>query len=173
MSDIRAPVMQECEREHGGFACQGRLSGSHCSQRACCELRRGRQSGLDTEAASEATAAEIRTTERQRLDALVRGDVEEAAHFHADDFQLITPLGEALSKDDYLEAISSGGVDYESWEVVSPIDVRVYDESAVIRYRSKLRIAPGIEDTPWHTDVYERREGQWQVVWSHATSAGL
>jgi len=21
----------------------------------------------------------------------------------------------------------------------------------------------------WHTDLYERRDGQWQVVWSHAT----
>jgi hypothetical protein len=23
--------------------------------------------------------------------------------------------------------------------------------------------------TMWHTDYYERREGRWQVVWSHAT----
>jgi len=21
----------------------------------------------------------------------------------------------------------------------------------------------------WHTDLYERRGGRWQVVWSHAT----
>ena len=21
----------------------------------------------------------------------------------------------------------------------------------------------------WHTDLYERRDGRWQVVWSHAT----
>jgi hypothetical protein len=40
----------------------------------------------------------LRSTERQRLRALVSGDVKRAAQLHSDDFQLINPLGGVLSK---------------------------------------------------------------------------
>jgi hypothetical protein len=131
----------------------------------------------ETEATTdtEATAEAIRATERERLKALVLGDVETAAKFHADDFQLITPAGDALSKKEYLDGISGGRLDYASWEPTSPIEVRVYGEGAVIRYQSKIRLATGFGGSAlpfWHTDVYEKRDGRWQVVWSQATGAG-
>ena len=57
----------------------------------------------------------LRSTERERLRALVSGDAERAAHLHADDFQLINPLGGSLSKDQYLGGISSGQIHYLYW----------------------------------------------------------
>lgn len=115
----------------------------------------------------------IRATERDRLRALVQADVERARRLHADDFQLINPLGEALSKEQYLRGIESGEIDYLVWEADSPIDVRVHGESAVIRYQSKLEIVVQGQMVPlgryWHTDSYEKRDGRWQVVWSQAT----
>jgi hypothetical protein len=115
----------------------------------------------------------IRATERERLRALVQADVDVARQLHADDFQLINPRGESLSKEQYLEGIESGQFDYLVWEPESPIDVRVHGEAAVIRYQSKLEIVVQGQRVPlqryWHTDSYEKRNGRWQVVWSQAT----
>ena len=116
----------------------------------------------------------LRSTERERLRALVAGDVERAAQLHTEDFQLINPLGGVLSKEQYLGGIGSGQIHYLYWEPES-IAVRLYADVAVIRYRSELEIVVKGHHIPrrryWHTDLYERHGTQWQVVWSHATSA--
>jgi Domain of unknown function (DUF4440) len=116
----------------------------------------------------------LRSMERERLRVLVAGDVERAAQLHTEDFQLINPLGGALSKQQYLAGISSGQIHYLYWEPES-IAVRLYADVAVIRYRSELEIVVKGHHIPrqryWHTDLYERHGTQWQVVWSHATSA--
>jgi hypothetical protein len=98
--------------------------------------------------------------------------MEVARRLHADDFQLINPFGGLFSKEQYLGGIASGEIDYRVWEPES-IEVRFYSSAAVIRYRSELEIIVRAQRIPrrqyWHTDVYEKRDGQWQVVWSHAT----
>jgi hypothetical protein len=120
----------------------------------------------------QARADAIRGTERQRVRALVSADLETARRLHADDFQLINPFGGSLTKEQYLGGIASGHLDYLMWEPES-IAVREYDKAAAIRYRSQLEIVVQgrkISRRPyWHTDVYEKRDGRWQVVWSHAT----
>jgi hypothetical protein len=116
----------------------------------------------------------VRSTERERLSALVTGDVHRAAQLHTDDFQLINPLGGALSKEQYLGGIGAGQIRYLYWEP-EDITVRLYGEVAAIRYRSQLEIMVQGRHIPrqryWHTDLYERHGTQWQVAWSHATTA--
>jgi Domain of unknown function (DUF4440) len=115
----------------------------------------------------------IRATERERLRALVEGNMEVARQLHADDFQLINPLGGSLSKEQYLGGVASGEIDYLVWEPDS-IEVRLYGEAALIRYQSQLEIVVQGRKIPlhryWHTDSYEKRNGHWQVVWSQATA---
>lgn len=114
----------------------------------------------------------LRAIERERLRALVSADVARARQLHADDFQLINPLGGVLSKEEYLGGIGSGQLHYLFWEPEA-IAVRVYGNVAVIRYQSQLEVVVQGRHIPrqryWHTDLYEQREGQWQVVWSQAT----
>jgi ketosteroid isomerase-like protein len=116
----------------------------------------------------------LRSTERDRVRALVTGDVQRAAQLHAEDFQLINPLGGAVSREQYLDGVGSGQIHYVYWEPES-IAVRLYGDAAVLRYRSQLEIVVQGRPIPrqayWHTDLYERHEGQWKVVWSHATVA--
>ena len=130
---------------------------------------RGQNAGASQNQAATDT---LRATERERVRALVAADVPRARQLHADDFQLINPLGGALSKEQYLGGIGSGQVDYLFWEPDS-IAVRLYGDAAVIRYSSQLEIVVQGRHIPrqryWHTDVYEQREGRWQVVWSQAT----
>jgi hypothetical protein len=114
----------------------------------------------------------IRKTERQRIEILVQGDVAKAKPFHADDFQLITPIGALLTRDEYLAAIGSGRLTYHSW-LPHDIAVRVHGSAAVIRYCANLQVTFEGHQLPmgrcWHTDTYERRENRWVVVWSQAT----
>ena len=117
-------------------------------------------------------ADSIRNTERARLRSLVDGDIENAKLHHADDFQLITPIGLSLSKEEYLGAIASGHIQYLMWEPET-IEVRLYGKAAVIRYQSQLEVVFDGFKVPrsryWHTDSYEYQDGRWQVVWSQAT----
>jgi len=119
-----------------------------------------------------AQADQIRAIEYQRLRALVEADMEVARQLHADDFQLINPSGESLSKEQYLGAVASGEIDYLVWEPEA-IEVRLSGEMALIRYTSRLELVAGGQGIPlrhyWHTDSYERREGHWQAVCSQAT----
>lgn len=132
--------------------------------------------GSDQPESGEDRAAELlRSTERERLRALVTGDIERAGQLHTEDFQLINPLGGALSKEQYLGGISSGQIHYLYWEPDS-IAVRLYGDVAVIRYQSELEIVVQgrhlARQRYWHTDLYERHGVHWQVAWSHATAAG-
>ncbi len=64
--------------------------------------------------------AELVQIEQLRLRALVDADVAVAEGIHADDFQLITPGGDAYSKEQYLGDVASGVIDYRVWE---PLDI--------------------------------------------------
>lgn len=128
---------------------------------------------MSTSKSTDREADDVRATERERIRALLGGDMEVARRLHADDFQLVTPLGVVLSKDQYLGAIGASDIHYRAWEFETPIDVRMYSEVALIRYQSQIEIVVFKQVYPrtrvWHTDTYERRDGRWQVVWSHAT----
>jgi len=132
---------------------------------------------VKTGAATDPSVGEadlIRTIERKRLQAMVEADMAVAMSLHADDFQLINPGGGALSKEEYLGLLASGDVDYLVWEPISEIAVRLYGlNTAVIRYQSQTDIVVFGEKSSiqnWHTDLYEKHDGQWQVVWSQATT---
>ena len=115
----------------------------------------------------------IRDIERARLRALVAADMAAATPLHADDFQLITPIGLALSREEYLGAIAAGQIKYRAWEP-GDIAVRLHGSAAVLRYRARLEVIFNGHSVPsaeyWHTDTYEERNGHWMVVWSQATT---
>lgn len=123
---------------------------------------------------NKSTEAELlRSTERKRLQALVEANMEVANQLHADDFQLINPLGGSLSKEQYLGGIASGEINYLRWEP-EEIAVRQHGEIAILRYQAQMEIIVYGQKAPlhrlWHTDAYEKRDGRWQVVWSQATA---
>lgn len=120
----------------------------------------------------ESECEAIRSIERTRLTALVEGNIKDARPIHASEFQLITPIGMTLSKDQYLGAISAGVLKYHAWDP-KHIDVRLNGPVAVIRYQSSMEGTFGPHYIPrteyWHTDIYESSEDTWQIVWSQAT----
>ena len=119
-----------------------------------------------------AYAQQLREVERRRLRSLVDRDMAVAASLHADDSELVTPGGAALSKHYYRTGIESGDLDYHVFEAASDVAVRVSGEVGIVRYQARIDIAvSGRADRGlfWHTDFYEWRDGRWQAVWSQAT----
>lgn len=104
-------------------------------------------------------AEQVRAVERERLRALAAADIPAARAIHAADFQLVNPHGGTLSKDQYLDGIASGTIDYRQFEPVSEISVLIAGELAVIRYQSQIDIeVHGQHELLrcWHTDCYQR-----------------
>ena len=122
---------------------------------------------------SHAEADDVQFAENKRLSALLTGNMEVARQLHADDFQLVTPLGAVFSKEEYLGAVAAGILHYLAWELDSQINVRMYHDLALIRYRAQIELkvqGQGYPRAPyWFTDAYEKRDGQWQIVWSQGT----
>lgn len=114
----------------------------------------------------------IRSTELARLRSLVDADAKAALTYHSVDFELITPIGAALTREQYLGAVAAGHINYRSWEP-GLITVRRHGSTALIRYQAALEVEFGGHLVPrtnyWHTDSYEYLDGRWQAVWSQAT----
>jgi hypothetical protein len=108
----------------------------------------------------------IRETERARIKALVENDIEKARLLHADDFRLKAPNGDTFTKDEYLEAVGSGRVDYVLWEPISPVEVTIDGDEAAVRYRSRIGFAGAFGGTTeqTHNDTYALRNGKWLIV---------
>lgn len=118
------------------------------------------------------SAEGLRAIEHRRLASLVAKDGDTARSLHAADYELITPGGGRLSRDEYLDGVLSGELDYRVFEAEGEIRVRLHATAAVLRYvaRIEMRMAHGVDaDRFWHTDVYELRDGAWLAVWSQAT----
>ncbi len=120
-----------------------------------------------------ANADDFRELERSRLRALVARDMALAWQLHAQDFQLVAPIGYSYSRDRYLGEIETGLLQYLAWEPHA-IEVRLHATVALLRYQATLKVDSGAGPAStfdcWHTDSYELIDGLWQVVWSQASA---
>jgi hypothetical protein len=128
----------------------------------------GRTAGATTTAAAD----QVREAERALLRASVDGDTGAARRLLAPDFQLIDVLGESETRAAYLQTIG-GGIDFVSIKPVSPMRVRLYGNTGVVRYRAMHELMAGpdrLKHSAWTTSLYERRQGRWLLVWSQTTA---
>jgi hypothetical protein len=118
-------------------------------------------------------ADRVRAIERARLAALVSADTTKARTLIADDFQLINPGGGTSGRDDYMDALKAGVIDYLVFEPASPIRVRLSGDSASLRFKVNFDLVVGgdrFTHQGWVSELYERRHGHWRIVWEQATA---
>jgi hypothetical protein len=122
-------------------------------------------------------ATVLRNLELQRLQAQVDADVATADKLLATDFTQVTPDGAVLTKDDELELLESGNIDFKQIDIVGDIAVRDYGEAAVLTYRTTMSLTvQGMGDLThdaWDTVVYEEHDGHWQVRSAQTTGVGF
>jgi hypothetical protein len=121
---------------------------------------------------ARSAADQVRTAERTLLRAAVDGDTRTAGALLAPDLQQIDVTGTPETRADYLATIG-GGVDFVTLKPVKPISVRVYGDNAVARVKLRFKVVAGgltVQHEGWTTDLFERRNGHWKVVWSQSTA---
>ena len=117
-------------------------------------------------------ADQVRAAERALLSAAVNGDTRTAGALLASDFQLIDVTGTPETRADYLAGIG-GGIDFVTLKPIKPISVRLLGNNAVARVKLKFKVVAGgqtLQHDGWTTDLFERRDGPWKVVWSQSTA---
>lgn len=122
-----------------------------------------------------ATRNQIRSLEQRERHDVVDANTADLDRLLAADFTLITPDGQLLSRGGYLDALTSGDLDFRVFEPVSPIAIHTDGQQAVVTFSSRLEVSSGrrhLEHEAWHTHVWERTDGRWQMVWSHTTAVG-
>src|SRR5687768_15837537 len=119
-----------------------------------------------TNAIAQDSVNQLIAIEHKRLRSLLDADMPAARRYHADDFQLINPNGGTMSREQYLGRVADGSLNYIEWEP-EEIRVKLYSGSAVIRYKAHLKVSvngnAGRDMHFWHTDLYEKRNGVWQI----------
>ena len=125
-----------------------------------------------TAGTARSAADQVRTAERTLLRAAVNGDTHTAGALLASDFQQIDVTGTSETRADYLAGIG-GGVDFVTLKPIKPISVRLLGNNAVARVKLKFKVVAGgqtLQHEGWTTDLFERRDGRWKVVWSQSTA---
>jgi Domain of unknown function (DUF4440) len=133
----------------------------------------GGEEATGTQTAAPKSAAQtIRETEVARITALTMEDIDRARSLHADDFHLTAPNGEEFTKDEYLDLVGSGRLDYLLWKPISPLEVKKEGDTANVTYRSEIGFAGNFGGTTeqTHNDAYELRSGRWVIVRSVTVS---
>ena len=101
-------------------------------------------------------------TERQRFDAQVSKDVAVLDRVLADDLIYAHSNGTSDTKQSYIESIRSGKSRYEAVDVLEQ-KVRIYGSTAVIKGVCLIKTQPSDLKLSY-TDVYVKKNGQWQMV---------
>lgn len=122
------------------------------------------------------TIQRLRQIESDRLGALVEGDAATLERLQANDYVVVPPQGHPISGEELLDLVAKGDLDYQVFEPVSDIEVRLDGSAATMWYRSRIVIVSAgqgrFEHESWHLCRYEKRQGQWQLVREQTTAVG-
>lgn len=107
-------------------------------------------------------------------DAIVRRDAKTLDRILAEDYLLITPDGQVVTKTQLLESLQGPRVDGFELKSITEGETasRVYGNTAVVlgNFTIKGQVAGQEVETPFrHTDVFVRRDGRWRCVSRHST----
>jgi ketosteroid isomerase-like protein len=130
------------------------------------------QSAHTALAANSNVEQEVRQVDDELRKALVRSDTATLDRILADDWTVTHTNGKEQSKAQFLDAVKSGRVKFQSMEL-DDVRVRVYRYLAVLTARSTNKIIfKGQESTGQVRiiSVYVKRQGHWQNVTEQATS---
>jgi len=109
---------------------------------------------------------EIKQIERERNEALLKGDAATLDRMTSDDYTFINQRGELRTKTEILTGFKSGTFKYDARQI-SDLEVRVYGDSAVVTGRAMQK---GVENSKDYsgenrfTRVYVKQKGRWVSV---------
>jgi hypothetical protein len=122
-----------------------------------------------------AARAQVLALERREQRDAVNADTADLDQLLAPGLEFVTPDGETLTREEYLDALDSGELDFVTYEPITPMEVRTDGRQAVVTFLSRLDVSADclrLKHQAWHTVVYVRTGGRWQLVWAQTTAVG-
>lgn len=122
----------------------------------------------------EEVVAEIIRLENEWVAAIVKKDIDKVNEILADDFNGTGANGATFPKATALEELKSGAYDVESMQM-DEVSVNVYGDTAVSFTSQQEKSKYAGKDSSGHyhfTNVWVKRNGQWQVVATHGSPYG-
>jgi len=122
--------------------------------------------GATGHAQSPDPAEAVKAAELRRFEATTQRDYQALAALLADDLVYTHSSAAVDSKASYLESLTSGRVTYKT---ITPrnLKVRVYGDLAIINGEATMSVdanGEAINNTLRFTDVWVKRDGQWQMT---------
>jgi ketosteroid isomerase-like protein len=114
---------------------------------------------------------ELLKLENEFAEAIVNNNLEGIGRLVTDDWIIIGPDGEIVDRARFFEVIKSGALTHDMMES-EDLRVRVYGDSAVVTALTRTRgkfMGQDFSTQERATDVFVKRDGQWQCVLSHLT----
>ena len=115
---------------------------------------------------------QVLATDNDRNEALRRGDPAALERIYADDYTLVTSLGQVRTKADQINELRAGQLRYLTIEILDR-QIRMYGDVAVVLSRQKHSIVQGSRQIVGEeriTRIYKQMDGAWRVIATHATS---
>jgi len=109
---------------------------------------------------------QVRQLENEWINAFIEGDTETLDRILAEDFIFTDPEGRLLTKAEWLADLKSGELNFESIHLDN-LQVRMYGDAAVANGRVTVKAQSkegGFNGQYCYTDMYVKRNGQWQAV---------
>ena len=114
----------------------------------------------------------LRRIEQEIVQSLLKRDPSANQRYLAEDVVLTDPEGVVSDKKTAITDVTSADLKLES-SSISDMKVRVYGDTAVVTYRTTDRGSyrgKRIDGQHRWTDVFVKRNGNWQVVASHGSN---
>jgi ketosteroid isomerase-like protein len=114
---------------------------------------------------------ELLKLEKGFAEAIIKNDLESIGRLVTDDWIIIDPNGEIVDRARFFEVIKSGALTHETMES-QDLRVRVYGDSAVVTAVTRTKgkfMGEAFSTQERATDVFVKRDGQWQCVLTHLT----
>lgn len=112
----------------------------------------------------------VKDLEHLFLASCLRADIEKLNHILADNFIFTDPFGLNMTKSEWLEGIKSGEFTFESIELKN---LEVHVSTNIAWARAEIHLQARSNKAAYNgffsaMDIYENREGKWQIILSTA-----
>jgi ketosteroid isomerase-like protein len=114
---------------------------------------------------------QVASLSKQAAEAAVKGDSKTMDAIVADDFVVISPVGELVTKAEHLKAMKDGTLRFDSIEH-SEEKVRVYGDAAVLTSRGRVKVTiKGRSESlsVRNSEFYAKQGGKWRCVFQQVT----
>src|SRR5262245_25015749 len=115
--------------------------------------------------------SDVKKTDQQWADAILRRDAATLDRILADDLRYVHGNASVQNKKEFLDSIKAGDLAYHTFEF-QDVDVRVFGDTAVVMSKPRMSITMNGQDQKFEARflrVYVKRGGVWRLVAHQAT----